>query len=59
MEVCIVGATGGVGQRLVRAVLASEELSLQSAVAKRAEGQDVGTPSGMVRAVSWSWRTPG
>lgn len=46
MEVCIVGATGGVGKWLVRAVLASEELSLKGAVARGAAGQDIGTAIG-------------
>ncbi len=47
MEVCIVGATGGVGQWLVRAVLASDEFTLNSAVARRAAGQDIGQYSRM------------
>ena len=46
MKVCIVGATGGVGQWLVRAVVDSPDLVLDSAVARRAAGQDVGTAIG-------------
>lgn len=46
MKVCISGATGGVGKCLVRGVLAREEFVLDSAVARTAAGQDIGTAIG-------------
>ncbi len=46
MRVCIVGATGGVGQWLVRAVLDSKEFTLTGAVARTAAGQDIGVAIG-------------
>lgn len=46
MRVCIGGATGGVGRCLVRAVLASDEFTLDGAVARQAAGQDIGTAIG-------------
>ena len=46
MEVCVVGATGGVGRWLVRSILESEDFTLNSAVARRAAGSDVGLAIG-------------
>lgn len=46
MKVCVVGATGGVGRWLVRAVLGSDDFVLHSAVARTSAGQDVGTAIG-------------
>ena len=46
MRVCIGGATGGVGCCLVRAVLASDEFTLDGAVARKAAGADVGEAIG-------------
>ncbi len=46
MRVCIGGATGGVGRCLVRAVLASDEFTLDGAVARAAAGQDIGEAIG-------------
>jgi 4-hydroxy-tetrahydrodipicolinate reductase len=42
ISVCISGALGGVGRRLVEAVCDSHEFSLQAAVARREQGRDVG-----------------
>jgi len=46
MRVCIGGATGGVGRCLVRAVLASNEFTLDGAVARKAAGADAGEAIG-------------
>jgi len=46
LALCIAGATGGVGQCLVRAVLASDRFRLVGAVARRGVGQDIGTAVG-------------
>lgn len=43
LKVCIAGATGGVGQCLVRAVLDSGEFELVGATSRRASGQDIGS----------------
>jgi 4-hydroxy-tetrahydrodipicolinate reductase len=36
LKICLAGATGGVGRQLARAILAAPDLSLHSAVARRA-----------------------
>ncbi|MFN0043254.1 MAG: 4-hydroxy-tetrahydrodipicolinate reductase [Alphaproteobacteria bacterium] len=46
IKVCLAGATGGVGRCLARAILASKDFTLDSAVARRAAGQDAGTAAG-------------
>lgn len=43
LKVCIAGATGGVGQCLVRAVLDSGGFELVGATSRRAAGQDIGS----------------
>lgn len=53
LDLCIAGATGGVGKCLVRVVLASDAFRLTGAVARRGAGQDIGTliggaPSGVI-----------
>lgn len=45
-KICIAGATGWTGSAVARAVLASTEFQLVGAVARRAEGQDVGSAIG-------------
>lgn len=53
LRICLAGATGGVGRQLARAILAAPDLALDSAVARRAAGQDIGAaigqaPSGVI-----------
>lgn len=43
MRVCLAGATGGVGRCLAAAILDRNGFVLQSAIARRAVGQDIGT----------------
>lgn len=52
LDVCVAGATGGVGLCLVRAILASDRFRLAGAVARREAGRDIGaiatgTPCGV------------
>ncbi|MBL8703878.1 MAG: 4-hydroxy-tetrahydrodipicolinate reductase [Rhodospirillales bacterium] len=42
LDLCIAGATGGVGLCLVRAILASDRFNLVGAVARRESGRDIG-----------------
>lgn len=42
LDLCIAGATGGVGLCLVRAILASDRFNLVGAVARREAGRDIG-----------------
>lgn len=46
LKICLAGSTGGVGRQLARAILATPDLTLHSAVARRAAGQDIGTAIG-------------
>ena len=46
MRICLSGATGSVGRHLVAAILDDPEMTLLSAVARRAAGQDIGTVIG-------------
>ncbi len=46
MKVCLAGATGGVGRHLAAAILDDGEMTLLSAIARRATGQDIGTVLG-------------
>lgn len=46
LKICLAGATGGVGRQLARAILTAPDLTLHSAVARRAAGQDIGTAIG-------------
>ncbi len=46
MKICLAGATGGVGRHLAAAILDDHGLTLASAVARRAAGQDMGTVLG-------------
>ncbi|WP_119458896.1 4-hydroxy-tetrahydrodipicolinate reductase [Rhodospirillaceae bacterium SYSU D60014] len=46
IRICIAGATGWVGQSLVEAVAAAEDLALAGAVARKGAGEDVGTALG-------------
>lgn len=42
LDICVAGATGGVGLCLVRAILASDRFRLVGAVARRRAGRDIG-----------------
>ena len=42
LNICVSGATGWTGRELVRGVLEAEDMTLASAVARQAAGQDVG-----------------
>jgi 4-hydroxy-tetrahydrodipicolinate reductase len=42
LDICVAGATGGVGLCLVRAILASDRFRLTGAVARREAGRDIG-----------------
>jgi 4-hydroxy-tetrahydrodipicolinate reductase len=46
IRVCLAGATGQIGRRLVPAILEAEDLKLVSAVARRAAGRDLGEALG-------------
>jgi 4-hydroxy-tetrahydrodipicolinate reductase len=46
LGVCISGALGAIGRELVPAVVAADDLSLQSAVARRELGRDIGEALG-------------
>lgn len=46
LKVCIAGATGGVGQCLVRAVLDRLDFALTGAVSRAAAGRDIGEAAG-------------
>lgn len=48
--ICIAGATGWTGGALVRAVLASTDLKLVGAVARKAQGRDIGEALGLAPA---------
>ena len=46
LKICLAGATGGVGRQLAKAILAAPDLTLHSAMVRRAAGQDIGTAIG-------------
>jgi 4-hydroxy-tetrahydrodipicolinate reductase len=46
INVCVAGATGWTGRPVAEAVLASDDLTLRSAVSRSAAGQDLGTAWG-------------
>ena len=46
IRVAVAGATGWTGEAIARAVLAAQDMSLVSAVSRRAAGQDLGTALG-------------
>ncbi len=46
LRVCVAGVTGWAGRAVARAVLESDEFTLESAVARSAAGEDVGTAIG-------------
>ncbi len=47
IKICLSGSTGGVGKCLARAILGSKDFALDSAVARRAAGQDAAAAIGM------------
>jgi 4-hydroxy-tetrahydrodipicolinate reductase len=47
LKICLAGATGGVGRCLARAILKATDLTLDSAVARKAAGQDIGAVLGL------------
>jgi 4-hydroxy-tetrahydrodipicolinate reductase len=47
IKVCIAGATGWVGQALVKEILGSNQFTLAGAVSRSAAGQDIGTCLGL------------
>jgi 4-hydroxy-tetrahydrodipicolinate reductase len=47
IKVCVAGATGWIGQALVKEILASSRYTLSGAISRSAEGQDVGTRLGL------------
>jgi len=47
IKICIAGATGWTGSAVTRAVLASDDFSLTGAVARTAEGRDIGEVLGL------------
>src|SRR6516164_6117252 len=46
IKVCVAGATGWVGQVLVREIVKSSEFTLSGAIARNSVGQDIGTVLG-------------
>jgi 4-hydroxy-tetrahydrodipicolinate reductase len=46
LNICVSGATGWTGRELVRGVIEAEDMTLASAVARQAAGQDVGAALG-------------
>jgi 4-hydroxy-tetrahydrodipicolinate reductase len=47
IKVCVAGATGWVGQVLVREIVKSSEFTLSGAIARNSVGQDIGTVLGL------------
>jgi 4-hydroxy-tetrahydrodipicolinate reductase len=47
IKVCVAGATGWVGQVLVREIVKSSEFTLSGAIARNCVGQDIGTVLGL------------
>ena len=47
IKVCIAGATGWVGQALVKEILGSNQFTLAGAISRSAAGQDIGTCLGL------------
>jgi 4-hydroxy-tetrahydrodipicolinate reductase len=47
IKVCVAGATGWIGQALVKEILASNRYTLSGAISRSAEGQDIGTRLGL------------
>jgi 4-hydroxy-tetrahydrodipicolinate reductase len=47
IRICVAGATGWVGQVLVRKIVQSSEFTLSGAVARNSVGQDIGTALGL------------
>jgi 4-hydroxy-tetrahydrodipicolinate reductase len=50
IKICVAGATGWVGQLLVRQIIKSTEFTLSGAIAHNAAGQDIGTVLGLAPA---------
>jgi 4-hydroxy-tetrahydrodipicolinate reductase len=50
IKVCIAGATGWVGQALVKEILGSNQFALAGAISRSAAGQDIGTCLGLQSA---------
>ena len=49
LSVCIAGATGWTGRAIAEGALAAPDITLTSAVARRAAGQDLGAALGELR----------
>ena len=47
IKICVAGATGWVGQVLVRRIVTSSEYTLSGAIARKSVGQDIGTVLGL------------
>src|SRR5215469_10624808 len=47
IKICVAGATGWVGQVLVRKIVKQSELTLSGAIARNSAGQDIGTVLGL------------
>src|ERR1700730_14509951 len=47
IRVCLAGVSGWTGSAIARAILASDELELTGAIARRASGRDVGQVLGL------------
>jgi 4-hydroxy-tetrahydrodipicolinate reductase len=47
IKICVAGATGWVGQVLVRNIVKSSEFTLSGAIARNSAGQDIGTVLGL------------
>lgn len=47
IKICVAGATGWVGQVLVRRIVKSSEFTLSGAIARNSAGQDIGTVLGL------------
>jgi 4-hydroxy-tetrahydrodipicolinate reductase len=47
IKVCIAGATGWVGQALVKEILGSNQFALTGAISRSAAGQDIGACLGL------------
>lgn len=47
IKVCVAGATGWIGQAVVKEILASNRYRLSGAISRSAEGQDIGTRLGL------------
>jgi 4-hydroxy-tetrahydrodipicolinate reductase len=47
IKICVAGATGWVGQVLIRKIIKSSEFTLSGAIARNSAGQDIGTALGL------------